>query len=138
MVNKYRDASDGNGQVWTGTPEEEVAFKVQVQADNLQALWQSATDYQERYISGAAIGLLTIGVIQGKPKSVAVMAWINSVWAIYYQRKPAVTADHVDADFSSAGPMPYNVPELQDEVIGVTVSHGDGASVEPATPVVAQ
>ena len=117
------------------TDDEFAAGLLELKAANLQLLWQSATDYQERYISGAAIGLLTIGVIQGKPKSAAVMAWINSVWALYYRRKPLVTADHVDCDFSSAGPMPYTVPELQEEVMGVTISHGDGASIEPSFAV---
>jgi hypothetical protein len=135
MVSKYVDNGDGVGPVWTGTPDEEQLFRVGLLDGNLLTLWQSATDYQERYISGAAIGLLTIGVIRQLPKSSDVMAWINSVWALYYQRKPLVTADHVDCDFSNAGPMPYTVPELQEEVMGVTISHGDGASIEPSVAV---
>jgi hypothetical protein len=66
-----------------------------------------------------AIGLLTIGVIQSKPKSLAITMWSQSVWNEYYVRKAAVTLDSaLDLDFSSFGPMPYSVPELQAEVFG--------------------
>ena len=85
---------------------------------NVNALWQAANDYQEGFISGAAIGLLTIGVIKNLPKSLAIMTWIQNVWAEYYTQKPLVTAEYVHFDFSIVGPMPYNVPELQTEVLG--------------------
>jgi len=64
-----------------------------------------------------AIGILTIGVMQQLPKAMAVSAWSASVWAEYYTRKALVTHDSVDnLDFSSFGPIPYSVPELQAEV----------------------
>jgi hypothetical protein len=102
------------------TQDEFNAGIAQLQAQNVQALWQAATDYQESFISGAAYGLLTMGVMQGKPKSLAVMAWINSVWALYYQRKPTVTYtwDQTLMDFSSCGDMPCSVPDLLSEVMG--------------------
>lgn len=81
------------------------------------ALWQAADSYTTSYISGVAIGILTIGVMLGKPKCSAVAAWSGGVWADYYGRKERVTADSVDdLDFSNHGPMPYSVPELQAEV----------------------
>ena len=128
MVSKYYDRN--NGIVWEGTRDEELLFRAEMLTSNLQSLWQSATDYQERCISGAAIGLLTIGVIRQLPKSIAIMSWINSVWALYYARKPLVTETAVDTDFSALGPMPYSVPELQNEVMGIP-----GASIEPAVAV---
>jgi hypothetical protein len=90
-----------------------------LQAQNLQALWQSATDHQEAQISGAAYGLVTLGVMQQKPRALAVMGWINAVWALYYARKPLVTHewDSVLMDFSGCGPMPCSVPELKAEVM---------------------
>jgi len=93
-----------------------------LQADNLNALWQAATNYQEAQISGAAYGLVTLGVIQQKPKSMAVMAWINSIWALYYQRKPSVTYtwDAALMDFSYCGAMPFTVPDLMAEVMATT------------------
>lgn len=86
---------------------------------NVGLLWQSAHNYENKYISGSAIGMLTIGVLQNFPKSVAVKNWINSIWALYYQRK--ATMNHYpisesDLDFSSCGPCPYSVPELIAEV----------------------
>ena len=105
------------GICYTPTEERKALREAMLIDANLQLLWRSATDYQERYISGAAIGLLTIGVMQQKPKSLVIMGWINAVWALYYSRKPLVTATAVDTDFSAAGPMPYSVPELQIEVM---------------------
>lgn len=85
---------------------------------NLNALWQKATEYQSSFISDAAFGLVTKGSIKGFPKCLAVEAWINSIWALYYQRKALVTYQWNDAlyDFSSVGAMPYMVPDLMAEV----------------------
>lgn len=113
---------DGNGPVRNPalTDEEFNAALEQLKQSNLQALWQAADSYQTQFISSVAIGLLTIGVIQAKPKSMAVMAWTQALWAEYYTRKAQVTWDSPESlfDFSSCGPMPYTVPELQVEVIG--------------------
>ena len=121
IESKYTD--DGNGVYWDGTPEEEqeyLAYAIPKQtADNLEALWQAATKYQESFISGAAIGLLTLGVMQNKPKSLAVMSWINSIWnEHYYTQKELVTHDYAGYDFSVCGPIPYSVPEITEEVLG--------------------
>ena len=80
-------------------------------------LWAAADAYTSGYISGVAIGLLTIGVMQGKPKALAVSAWSSEVWDDYYARKAIVTVSSVDnLDFSSHGPMPHSVPELRAEL----------------------
>lgn len=104
-------------------PPVEIKTPEQVQAESkaycLDKLWQSATAWQERYISNAAYGLLAIGVIQSKPKCLACMTWINSIWMDhYYVQKPLVTHDYAGYDFSVCGPMPYTVPELTAEVLG--------------------
>lgn len=77
------------------------------------ALWNAANEYQSSQISGAAIGLLTIGVLNQMPKCLAVQAWIKSVWSLYYERKALFTEDY---DFTVCGPMPHTVPELMAEV----------------------
>lgn len=90
--------------------EEKIASKIEL-------LWKAADTYTSAYISGVAIGILTLGVIQQKPKALAVSAWSSSVWDMYYTRKSLVTADSVDdLDFSSAGAMPFTVPELKAEI----------------------
>lgn len=81
----------------------------------INLLWNAANEYQESRISGAAIGLLTLGVLQGKPKCVAVQQWITAVWTDYYTRKAALSKN---LDYSNNGPMPYTVPELMAEVMG--------------------
>lgn len=86
-------------------------------ANKIEVLWNSANNYVNKYISGVAIGILAIGVMQQKPKALAVSAWSASIWAEYYRRKELVTVESVDnLDFSSFGAMPYSVPELQAEV----------------------
>lgn len=87
--------------------------------ETYQKLWQAAHDYEYVQISGSAIGLITLGLIQGKPKCAAVQAWIRSIWTLYYMRKAAVTtAPPLDVvfDFTSVGPCPYSVPELMAEL----------------------
>lgn len=85
-------------------------------ASKIDALWNAADKYVAGYISGIAIGLLTLGVVQGKPKALAVTAWSSAVWDAYYTRKATVTATSADdLDFSTFGPMPHTVPELRTE-----------------------
>ena len=114
-------------QQWSvsALPPEQVAINQAAKAaadalliqSKIESLWASAERYTLSYISGAAIGILTIGVMQQNPKALAVSAWSSSVWAEYYQRKERVTADSSDdLDFSAFGPIPYTVPELQAEI----------------------
>ena len=85
--------------------------------DKIEALWAAADKYTSGYISGVAVGILTIGVMQEKPKALAISAWSSSIWAEYYARKALVTVDSVDDhDFTSFGPIPHSVPELQAEI----------------------
>lgn len=95
-------------------PEEEKAQRL---AKNVESLWAAADAYQMGFISGVAIGLLTIGVLQNKPKALAVQAWSAAVWDAYYARKELLTYDGaVDTDFSMFGAMPHSVPELRAEL----------------------
>lgn len=88
-------------------------------AQKISTLWQAAHDYEYQRISGAAFALLTLGVLQGKPKCIAIQGWISSIWMLYYQRKALITVDSVDnLDFSICGPMPHSIPELMQEVGG--------------------
>ena len=85
--------------------------------DKIEKLWQAADRYTSSFISGVAIGILTIGVLQQKPKALAVSDWSSRVWAEYYVRKALVTRDSEDNhDFSSFGEIPHSVPELQEEL----------------------
>ena len=95
-------------------PAEERAQRL---AANEDALWRAADAFQTRYISGVAIGMLTIGVLQGKPKAIDIQAWSALVWDEYYRRKALLTYDGaVDGDFTGCGPMPHSVPELRAEL----------------------
>jgi hypothetical protein len=80
----------------------------------IAALWQAAHDYEVAQISGSAIGLLTLGVLQSKPKCQAVQAWIKTIWTMYYERK---ASGSTDVNFSAAGPIPHTIPELMDELL---------------------
>lgn len=100
-------------------PDEEVAANARASIERQQALlWAAADEWQTRHISGVAIGLLTIGVLQRLPKAMAVQAWSGALWGEYYRRKAGITASgRVDVDFSTTvGAMPHSVPELQAEL----------------------
>ena len=84
--------------------------------DNIDKLWNAAHDYEYIQINGTAIGLLTIGVIQGLPISLAIKNWSKDIWTLYYIRKSSMSISNLDLDFSSCGPMPYSIPELMNEL----------------------
>lgn len=93
------------------------AQDVKTVADKEAQLWTAADAYSTGQISGVAIGILTIGVMQQLPKALAISAWSKSLWDEYYLRKAEITATSVlDLDFSMFGEMPYTVPELSAEV----------------------
>jgi hypothetical protein len=95
------------------TPDELVARK----ADLVEQLWRSADTHVTKFISGVAIGLLTLGCIQQKPKALAVSAWSSSIWDAYYVAKEQVSNNTFPSViFSTFGPMPYSVPELRAEL----------------------
>jgi hypothetical protein len=79
----------------------------------IASLWQAAHDKEYEAISGSAIGLIAMGVLQGKPKCAAVQNWIKALWSEYYARK-ASGSDNLD--FSIAGECPHTVPELMSEL----------------------
>lgn len=79
----------------------------------IAALWQAAHDYEYAQVSGSAIGLLAMGVMQGLPKCVAVQNWIKGIWELYYTRKAGTSTD---CDYSGCGVCPYSVPELMTEL----------------------
>lgn len=123
--NRFTEVAVRDGAVWRNERWEYNwridAMPAERRAANLaakvEALWQAADRYVSGYISGVAIGILTVGVLQGKPKAQAVTLWSSSVWGEYYRRKALITLESVDnLDFSSFGAMPHTVPELQAEV----------------------
>jgi hypothetical protein len=81
--------------------------------ERIAALWQAAHEYEYASISGSAIGLVTIGIMTGKPKCLAVQVWVTSIWSLYYTRKAGTSTD---TDYTSVGPCPYSVPELMVEL----------------------
>lgn len=94
------------------------AADVRLVAEKIEALWRAADKYTSSYISGVAIGILTIGAMRQLPKAMAVTAWSGAIWAEYYARKEMVTATSEDNhDFSWFGPIPHSVPELRAEAV---------------------
>lgn len=119
MVELWID--DGAGPVRNPelTDEEFAAGLEQVKQNNIRMLWQAAHDYEYEQISGTATGLLVLGVSAQKPKSLAVQAWVTSIWALYYTRKPLITHEiQLEMlDFSGCGVIPFTVPDLLAEVL---------------------
>jgi len=85
-----------------------------------QRLWDAASAWERKNISGVGLSILSLGVAAGKPKALAVAQWSNQLWmGLYYPRKATISLDtEPDCDFSPAGDMPYSVPELSAEVWG--------------------
>ncbi len=95
---------------WEQMQADEMAMRPDPEAQRIARLWQAAHDLEYAAISGSAIGLITMGVLQGKPKCLAVQGWIKSIWETYYVRKAGTSTD---CDFAIvAGACPHSVPEL--------------------------
>jgi hypothetical protein len=101
------------GESLTLSQERKTKDLEQKDSNRIQSLWQSAHDYEQRFISGSAIGLITMGCIQSLPKSIVVQNWIKSIWSEYYTRKDSGS---IDTDFSMIGSCPHSVPELMLEL----------------------
>jgi hypothetical protein len=101
------------GDVLTAAQERKVQDEAAKEAQRIEALWQAATKYEQQAISGSAVGLITLGVIQQLPKATAVQNWIKSIWSEYYARKASAVSD---TDFSVVGVCPHTVPELMNEL----------------------
>jgi hypothetical protein len=100
--------------IYTKKSQEQLdELAAQKEAQRIASLWQAAHDYEFAQVSGSAIGLLAMGVMQGKPKCIAVQDWIKTIWTEYYTRKAGASTD---TDYSFAGPVPYSVPELMAEL----------------------
>lgn len=89
------------------------ALAAEAESQRVASLWQAAHEYEYAQVSGSAIGLLAIGVLQSLPKCLAVQGWIKAIWTEYYTRK---ATGSTDADFSVAGGCPHSVPELMVEL----------------------
>lgn len=116
VVDVYTDYTDEQGVLHTKAAQEAavVAERFAVsEVARIAGLWQAAHDYEYAQISGSAIGLVTLGVIQATPKCLAVQSWIKSIWTAYYLRKESGSTD---ANFEMAGLCPHSVPELMTEL----------------------
>jgi len=83
----------------------------------IQDLWNAADAYIYQYINGVGLSILAAGVFAGHPKAKAVAAWSDEVWLDYYDRRSLVSSfGPVDTDYSSHGPIPYDVLELRAEI----------------------
>ena len=109
------DAAQGGtiGDLWNGTAFSKPAPIPMPEPERIAALWQAAHDYEFAQISGSAIGLITMGVMQAKPKCLAVQGWIKSIWTAYYTRK---ANGSTDTSFAMVGPIPHSIPELMTEL----------------------
>jgi hypothetical protein len=89
------------------------AKQAAVEAARVASLWAAAHAVEYSAISGSAIGLITMGVLQAKPKCLAVQGWIHALWSEYYTRKGNGSTDY---DFTTYAACPHTVPELMTEL----------------------
>lgn len=102
------------GDLWDGSTFTTPAPIPMPEPERIARLWQAAHDLEYAAISGSAIGLITMGVLGGKPKCLAVQGWIKDIWTEYYARKAGTSTD---CDFATvAGLCPHSVPELMVEL----------------------
>jgi hypothetical protein len=95
------------------TPEEIATQEAEAEASRIASPWQAAHNLEYSCISGSAVGMVTMGIMQGLPKCIAVQAWITSIWSLYYERK---ANGPTDADYSPCGIIPYTIPEIMAEL----------------------
>ena len=86
----------------------------EVEKRRIEQLWASASGLESSAISPTVAGLVTRGVLQSKPKCIAVQAWVNALWAEYYARKASGSNDM--GFVPAVGLCPHTVPELVAEL----------------------
>jgi len=89
----------------------------EVEKTRINSLWFSANRLESYILTPTVVGLITQGVIQGKPKCIAVQAWVNAIWAEYYVRK-ASGSDDINY-IPVVGNCPHTVPELVAELVNL-------------------
>ena len=109
------DVVSGNTIVNIQTAEQKKADDIAVSIDRL---WSAAHLYEYNNINGSALVLLAKGVVSGKPKALAVEAWITAIWKRYFQQKAKILNGNnsFDSDFSSLGKIPHSIPALMAEL----------------------
>lgn len=91
-----------------------VSIPAQTDDQRIEKLWQAAHDLEFANINGSAVGMVTLGLLQEKPKCIAVQSWISNIWQIYYERK---VGGSTDLDFHTVcGDIPHSIPELMEEL----------------------
>lgn len=126
MVDLYKATEEGNVLMTTEEAQQVLDTQANYQKPEYieakveakrKALKQAASDYEAKGFSNVGIAILTAGVIQNKPKALAVAAWAEAIWAEYFKREALVALDTTpDLDFSSIGPVPYTIIELKEEL----------------------
>ena len=124
--NKFGDyasqSQPGTLDVPDGITEADVADCVtrldDLKAQKIEELWNAASKYESRYISGSAPAAIAKLVIAGNEKAIATEAWVNGIWADDYNRRQTVsiaeteeTIHAVSDDFNNNGPIPYSIFE---------------------------
>jgi hypothetical protein len=72
----------------------------------IPSLWTAADAYVAQQVSGVAIGILTLGVIQTKPKCLACAAWKKArVMLLAIGGAIGLDADGIDAMFVQAAAL---------------------------------
>ena len=83
--------------------------------EKISELWQKATDYEQKYISGSMYTVLAVLIEAENEKALEVSSWVRRIWDLYYTEKELILNDEMyrsDADFSLCGECPYSVPEI--------------------------
>ena len=89
------------------------AERAKIDAERITKLWQAAHDYEFASLNGSAVGLVTLGIIQSKPKCLAIQGWTAALWTEYYTRK---ANGSMDTDFTTVGACPHTIPDLMTEL----------------------
>jgi hypothetical protein len=107
-----QDESGAWVEVWTVTAAPELTL-AQKQAKLLSAF----SFYEHSQIFGSGIGLLTLGVLQQKPRCLAVQMYLKTLWEDYQARLTALNnGQNVSFDFSNNGDKPFSVADLMEDL----------------------
>lgn len=91
--------------------------------DNLNNAMKNLHESYDNYLSirlnSSGSALVTIGILQGKPKCLLVKDWVKALYIDYYTRNLTLQANPASTpnlDFSNNGELPVTIPELMAEV----------------------
>lgn len=116
------DKTTAEGKILMTAKEAAQVIATQVDAVNAKKsrnkalLFNAANDYVQNEVGRFGLSFASTGAALNRPKSLATMKFVGSVWKEYTDRRALLDSMPLNLDFSNLGKAPHSVNELFNEI----------------------